>query len=182
MSNSPNSSTVPHATPLRPVQAFGILTIIVVALVGYLIIGHLLKVEPVFAGILPIFYWFAVKGGAPEAGLSAFVGALGGVANAALFTVPGIDARIMALAGLVVVFTALYFSIINFVPLLFNQSYMLMATVATIPAILVQGQFVGMVGAVALSAVYFGGMIWLLRVFQARRVRRKQTATALSER
>ena len=172
MSATPPNGAASHA-PLKPVHALLVLFGIIVLLAGYLTISHLLGIVPTYAGILLLFYWFAVKGGAPGELAAAFVGALGGIGNAALLVVPGVDPGLSALLGLLALIVALYCLLAGFVPLLFNQAYMLLVTVAAIPLILTEGRFVGMAASVILSAVYFGGLVWLLRLIGARRSARE---------
>ena len=159
---APTTDQTAHA-PLPPGRALLVLLALIAVLAGYLTISHLMGIVPTYAGILLLYYWFAVKGGAPDELLAAFVGALGGIGNAALLAVPGLDVGLSALLGLGVLTVALYCLLAGFLPWLFNQAYMLLVTVAAIPLVLGEGRFAGMAASVLVSAVYFGGLVWLLR-------------------
>ena len=165
---------MPEAAPanldhpaLSPLKALVVLVGIIVALGGYIAVGALLHVGPLFIGVLMMFYWYSIKGGATDALQGAVIGALGGVANAMLFSLPGVPLGVATLIGLAVLALALYALLTRCWPLVFNYAYMLVITVATIPAVLAKSDALGMVEAVALATVYFGaitaGVRWAAR-------------------
>ena len=156
------------AAKLSPSKAAVVIVGLVVVVAGYLILGNLFGIAPVYAGILLVYFTFAIGRGEPGALPGAILGSLGGIVNAALFAIPSIDPGISALIGLIVVLIALFCLLTGWLPLIFNQAYMLLLTVGTIPAILAQKQFAGMAAAVLLAAVYFGALIWMLHRLRAR--------------
>ena len=105
----------PEPATIPPVRALFVLMGLAVALAGYLLLAHLLGIGSAFAGILIVFYLFAIEGGARRALPKAFLGALGGLANGALFAVwPGVAPDLTAVAGLLVVLGAVYCLLIGF--------------------------------------------------------------------
>ncbi len=151
-----------HAA-LPPLKALLVLIGVVLALAGYLALGALVHVGPLFIGVLMLFYWYSIKGGAVEALPGAVVGSLGGAANAMLFSLPGAPPGVSTLIGLVAIVVALYALLAGFFPLVFNSAYMLIVTAATIPAVLARPDPLGMVEAIALATVYFGAITAAVR-------------------
>ena len=160
-----------HHPALTPGTALRVLAGIVLALAGYLGTAAVLHIgAPVF-GVLVVFYWFSIKRGDMAALPGAATGALGGVVNTMLFALPGVPPEVAALVAIAVLAAALYALLVGFWPMLFNSAYMLVVTVATIPAVLARLDPAGMVAAIALSAAYFGGLAWVVRRYRARRAR-----------
>jgi hypothetical protein len=160
-----------HAN-LPPLRALFVLLGLVVVIAGYLVLAHLLGIHSPFAGLFLVFYLFAVEGGAVRAFPKALIGALGGLANGALFALPGLDAGLAglaALAGLIVALVAVYCLLIGFAPILFNQAYMLVLTVVCIPAVALEADFTGMLAALVLSGLYFGSIVWGLHTISNRK-------------
>ena len=157
----------PGHTALSPLRALVVLGGVILALAGYMALGALLHVGPLFVGVLMLFYWYSIKGGETDALPGAVVGALGGVANAMLFALPGVSLGVAALIGLAALALALYALLTGFCPLVFNSAYMLVITVTTIPAVLAKSDVFGMVEAIALATIYFGaitaGVRWATR-------------------
>ena len=162
-----------HA-PLSPLRALWVLIALVVILAGYLLLAYALHVAAVFAGSFFLFFWLGVEKATPATFPATLVGALGGIANAALFhagvaSALALDPGLAALGGLVLLLAALYMLLTLKGALLFNQSYMLFLTVAAIPQLATVELFEGMVEGVLLSAIYFGSVFALLRFIGSRR-------------
>lgn len=174
MKSSSSGQLSESGTRLAPARAFLVLMAIVVLLAGYIGLAYLLHVAAIFAGSLFLFFWVGVEKAAQAAFIATLVGAIGGIANASLFhaslaTAFAIDPGLAALAGLGLVMLAVYMVLIHKASVLFNQSYLLFVTVGAIPQLSDAGIFVSMVEGVLLSAVYFGGIAWILRRIGARR-------------
>ena len=60
------------------------------------------------------------------------------------------------------VFAAVYMQIRNSFPLVINLAFMLFLTLATVPILAQEADFVGMGAAILLSAGYFGGALFLV--------------------
>lgn len=157
-----------HAS-LSPLRALFVLLGAVVVISGYLALAYFLGIGSTFAGTLLVFYLFAVEGGEIRAFPKSLIGALGGLATASLFALPGLDADLAGLAGLTVVLVAIYCLLIGFVPILFNQAYMLFLTVVLIPAVLLEADFMDMLAAMILSGAYFGSIVWCLHTVNNRK-------------
>ncbi len=159
---------------MPPGRAFLTLIAIIVALAGYIGLAVLLHIAAIFAGSLFLFFWTGVEKAAPAAFVPTLVGALGGIANAALFHPAvassfAIDPTWAAIAGLVVLVLVLYLLLMQKASVLCNQAYMLFITVAAIPLLPDLKIFTSMVESVFLSAAFFGCIVWILRHIGARR-------------
>jgi hypothetical protein len=174
MSSAPASQPSEGDQALPPGRAFLVLIAIIVALAAYIGLAVLLHIAAIFAGSLFLFFWTGVEKTAPAAFVPTLVGALGGIANAALFHPSvassfGLDPTWAAIAGLIVIVLALYLLLMKTMSVLFNQAYMLFITVAAIPLLPDVKIFASMVEAVFLSAAFFGCIVWILRHIGARR-------------
>ena len=148
---------------LRPLPALGVLVLLIAALAGYVAAGSALGLKSLFPGTLLLFYWAAVKHFEMRELPAATLGALGGVLNASLFVIliPVMGQGIAALCALLLLAVALYCLLVGWLPHIFNNAYMLLITVASIPEILGTGRFAGMALAVLFGAAYFGGLVGL---------------------
>lgn len=175
---SAGSPVAPPPAPehLPPLKALVVLLGFAVAVAGYLALAHTLGLLSTFAGMLLVFYLFACKSGEFRALPSALLGGLGGILTGALFVLPGIEPGLSALLGLAAVLVALYFMLTGFIPQVFNQAYMLLVTVATIPALMAPPQHVGMALAITLSAAYFGAILGGLKLLGNWKARRDAKA------
>ncbi|MBL4802253.1 MAG: hypothetical protein JKY45_10190 [Emcibacter sp.] len=158
-----------HAT-LPPLRALIVLMGVVVLISGYMVIAHFLDIHSTFAGMFLVFYLFGVEGGELQALPKSFIGALGGMATAIIFAWPGLDPDLAGLLGLVAVLVAIYCLLIGFAPILFNHAFMLYLTVVLIPVVLLEADFTGMLAALVLSGVYFGGFLWVVQALKNRKM------------
>ena len=170
-------ATAQTGAPLAPLPALAVLAAVVAAIVVYEVIAAVLHITPVFPGLLVLFYWAAVKHLAIRELPATILGALGGVLNAALFV---ILSKLMGptggiLVALLVVIVAFYILLVGWAPLVFNNAYMLLLTVAGVPEVLGTGRFVGMGLSVLLGAAVFGAVVGLPLLFQQSRGRSKAT-------
>ena len=169
-------STVDHAgtqaePQVTPKLAGIILAALVVALTGYVAGGVSLGLEALFAGSVLLFYWAGVEHFKMNMLLAVVTGSLGGLANGALFVVmqPFVGEGIAAVMGLGALLFAVYCLILKWLPLLFNQAYMLMLTVTLAPPILHEAKFMEMAAAIIYSAVFWGGLVYILNLVKDRR-------------
>lgn len=156
----------PLATPI----ALGITAGIVVLIAGFVVLGSALKLQPLYAGLLLLWFWTSVDDTRFGALPAATLGAFGGLANSYLLqwgTHAG-SAAVVVVALLVMVL-ALFMLIARRLPIVFNPSYMLFLTVLNAPLIQ-QGEAFGQVlAATALGIVWFGASAWLVQQLIARR-------------
>lgn len=155
--------------PAPPTPMVGlIITIVAIAVIaGWIFIGlKLLGISSFFASWLFYWYWAAVEEADlkqwPQSALGALVGlALAWQSSwlAGEFGTQGL------IAGLIVIVIAVYIQIMNWVPLAINRSAMLFLTVLAAPIILDKLDPVEMSKAIALSALYFGGIVKLVTMF-----------------
>ena len=150
---------------LTPAKAAGVLFGLVVVLAVYVYLAHVLGLIALFAGNLVLFYWAGIDHLKLQALPAVVVGSLGGILNGALFALlpPLIGEGLGALAALLVLLAAIYFLILQWLPLVFNNAYMLFLNVALIPAVLGEGRFIEMSVAVLFSAAFWGGVVFVGR-------------------
>lgn len=120
----------------------------------------MLGIAPLYAGFLFLLYFGSIKQGVPRELPAALIGALGGVSLAALLHILPAQfgtAGIVAIA--VLLFAAVYASLVGWVPLLINTSFMIYLTVVAIPAVQAQADFLGIAGAILLAAAFAGALI-----------------------
>ena len=148
---------------LTPATAGVVLVILVVALAAYVSLAYALGVAALFGGSLVLFYWAGVEHLKLKALPSVVIGALGGIFNGSLFALlpPIMGEAGGALMALIVLLGAIYFLLLGWIPLVFNQAYMLLLTVVLIPSVLTQGQFVEMAVAVLYGGAFWGGVVLL---------------------
>lgn len=150
-----------ESTKLTPIQAAGVLLALVVVIVIYLYMGFILGLAALFTGNLVLFYWASFDQFKLEALPATVVGALGGISNAALFALlPPVIGVVPGLAaGAALVLVAIYFILMGWLRLVFNNAYMLMINVVLIPSVLAKGGFVQMLAAVLFSGAFWGGLV-----------------------
>lgn len=153
--------------PLTPMVGL-IITIVGIAVIdGWIFIGlKLLGISSFFASFLFYWYWAAVEGADLKQWPQSALGALVGLALAWQYHwLAGEFGTQGWIAGLIVIVIAVYIHIMNWVPLAINRSAMLFLTVLAAPIILDKLDPVEMSKAIALSALYFGGIVKLVTMF-----------------
>lgn len=163
------STEAEKPAPPTPVAGLVITIVVVVALVGWIFLGiKLLGISSFFASFLFFWYWAAVEEADLKQWPQSTIGAFVGLALAwqshwlpAQFGTPGL------IAGLLVIVTALYVQIMNWVPLAINRAAMLFLTVLAAPALLDKLDPVEMAKAIGLGALYFGGIVKLVTALSA---------------
>jgi hypothetical protein len=154
-------------TPPTPVGGLIITIVVVIAVIGWILLGvKLLGISSFFASFLFFWYWAAVEDADLKQWLQSALGALLGLALAwqshwlaGQFGTQGL------ITGLVVIVVAIYLQIMNWVPWAINRSAMLFLTVLAAPVILDKLDPFETAKAIALSALYFGGIVKLATMF-----------------
>jgi hypothetical protein len=140
---------------------------VVAAVAGFVVIGSLLKLAPLYAGFLFAWYWASMDKVAFQLAPATVIGAACGIATAGLAQYAALHWGLAGgLAVLALIALALLVQIMNWLPLAINPAYMLFLTVTGAP-LLQQGEdFRAVVAALGLAAIYFCGITYLgLRVF-----------------
>lgn len=160
----PHTAAVPGTPPVQPLVTALVITAIAVTLIaGFVVIGAVLHVVPVYAGFLLLWYWTSVTHSDLRALAPAVLGGLTGAALSYLLqtgTVLGNVPLILAALGLMVV--ALFLVIAGRLPLVCNAATMLYVTVFNAPALQKAEDFRQVIIATVLGLVWFGLTIGLL--------------------
>lgn len=166
-----SSGSRPAIAPLNPKQAALVLIALFVALSGYVAIGIQLGLTALFAGSLLLFFWAGIEHFKLNALLPTLLGSLGGISNGALFAIlaPSLGEALAVVAGVLVLLGAIYCLLLNWLPHIFNQAYMLMLTISLAPPIMTEGSFVAMGVAAVYSAAFWGGLMLLISSVRSRR-------------
>jgi len=143
---------------------------VVVLIAGFIALGFLLGLTPLYAGFLLLWYWGSVDLVEGKALLPLLVGACGGTATAWLLqygAVHGGLAGALPVLGLIV--AAIYFQLRGWLPLLINRPYMLYLTVMAAPLLQSGESFAHVMAAIVAATLYFGGIVTAGRIVMARR-------------
>jgi len=154
---------------LTPGKGLIILFFVVIGVAAYIAAGSALGIEPLYAGFAFSLYFGGIKHSDPQEFPAALMGSLGGLLTAALLHIlpEHFGSAGMAVA-LLVILAAIYALLMGWVPVLVNYGYMLMLTIATIPAVKEEAAFVGMACSILLAAALMGALLLAGR-FAARR-------------
>lgn len=163
------ATAAPAATP-GPVAGLGILGIVVVAIVGWALIGtRLFSDLSLFGGFLLLWHWANLEHLEIRRLPTTIAGALVGIALAwqvvYLTQTMGGTGTII---GLVVMLAAIYLHIIGVLPFLFNAAAMLFLTVAAAPLIQLHINFVELALATVVGGLLLGGFVEGLKRLAAR--------------
>ena len=154
----------------KPLMALSIIFVICAVLVLYTVLASMLSIRPLFCGFIFSLYWAGVRHASRAEFFPALVGAVGGVLHAwALHQWPLLYGSGGLTLALIVLLVAIYSQIRGFLPILFNLSYMLFLTVATIPVVTAEGNFPGMVAAILLGGALLGGLFGSARFISGKR-------------
>lgn len=160
------SSNQPHtgAAPAVPLLTAAVITLIAIVLIaGFIVIGAVTGIVPLYAGFLLLWYWTTVTHSQLSALAPATLGGLVGAGMSYLLQtgVAAGSAPIVVLAlGLMVV--ALFLVIAGRLATVCNASTMLFVTVFNAPVIQKGEDFRQVIVATALGMVWFGVTIGLL--------------------
>lgn len=165
------SDHVDQTSPLSRFNGFLILLVVVGSIVGWVVLGTtLFGLTSFFSTFMFAWYWVNVEQGDFKQWPQCLIGAIAGVALtwqsqflAQQFGSSGL------VAGLVVTIAAIYIQIMNWVPMALNRCAMLFVTVLAAPALSVKIDFIELLVAVALGAVYFAGVVKLALLYASRK-------------
>lgn len=152
------------APPQLPLGQAAIVTIgVILVVAGFVAIGAMLHVTPLYAGFLLLWAWSALHALSMKALPGALIGALAGAGMSFLLqtgTATGSPALIgLALALMI---AAVFLVVAGRAALVCNQSTMLFITVFNAPVIQAGEDFRQVILAVALGAVWFGAVAWVI--------------------
>jgi len=158
------SSAPPGTPPVRPWMTALVMTAIGVALIaGFIVIGMVTHIVPLYAGLLLLWYWTSVAHSDVCALAPAVIGGLVGAGLSYMLqsgAAMGSVAVIVAALGLMIV--VLFVVIAGRLPLICNASTMLYITVFNAPALQKAEDFRQVIVATVLGLIWFGGCIGLL--------------------
>lgn len=143
---------------------------VVLLIAGFIALGFLFGLTPLYAGFLLLWYWASVDMVEGKALLPLLVGACSGTATAWLLqygAVQGGLAGVAPVLGLIV--AAIYFQLRGWLPLLINRPYMLYLTVMAAPLLQADESFAHVMAAIVAATLYFGGIVNLGRMIAVRR-------------
>jgi hypothetical protein len=161
----------PHPAPER---RGGLAAIVVVAVVGFILLAHALHLDPTYAGLVYFWYWAVIGEAKPRAMPSSLLGALLGVGMAALLQYAVRSHQPIEIVGvLLLIVAAVVVDVMRLLPFAINGCCMLFLTIACAPLLQGSENFVLVVEAILLAAVYFGlivvALVWLQARGQSRR-------------
>ncbi|MFM2100969.1 MAG: hypothetical protein RLZZ366_2508 [Pseudomonadota bacterium] len=162
------SETPPALTPFN---GFLILVLVLVAVMGWIILGtKLLGVISFFASFLFLWYWAAVEQADFKQWPQCLIGALVGLGLAwQSHYLPVHYGSAGLTIALLVIVVAIYVQIMNWVPMAVNRSAMLYLTVLGAPALLDKLDVVEMATAIIGGAIFFAGVVKLAFLYAARK-------------
>lgn len=143
---------------------------VVLLIAGFIALGFLFGLTPLYAGFLLLWYWASVDMVEGKALAPLLVGACSGTATAWLLqygAVQGGLAGVAPVLGLIV--AAIYFQLRGWLPLLINRPYMLYLTVMAAPLLQADESFAHVMAAIVAATLYFGGIVTLGRMIGVRR-------------
>lgn len=143
---------------------------VVLLIAGFIALGLLLGLTPLYAGFLLLWYWGSVDMVEGKALLPLLVGACGGTATAWLLQYGAAHSGLAGVAlvlGLIV--AAIYCQLRGWLPLLINRPYMLYLTVMAAPLLQAGESFAHVMAAIVAATLYFGGIVTAGRMVMARR-------------
>ncbi|WP_353226449.1 hypothetical protein [Novosphingobium sp.] len=148
----------PGTPPVVPLKTALVITAIAVALIaGFVVIGAVLHVVPVYAGFLLLWYWTSVTHSDLRALAPAVVGGVTGAGLSYLLQTGAAHGNVpLILAALGLMVVALFLVISGRLPLFCNAATMLYVTVFNAPVIQQGEDFRGVIIATVLGMVWFG--------------------------
>lgn len=164
--SAPASAAAPAQLPLG--QALIVTIGVIVAVAGFVALGAVLHVVPLYAGFLLLWVWSALHALSLKALPAALVGALTGAAlsfalqtGTAMASLGWIGPALIVLALLLMI-GAVFLVVAGRAALFCNQSTMLFITVLNAPLLQAGEDFRGVTLAIALGAAWFGAVAWVV--------------------
>lgn len=151
------------AAPAMSVGKAALITVAVVLVVaGFLVIGGVLGLVPLYAGFLLLWYFASIDlaemGALPALAIGAAAGALTAwllQAGVATWGATG------ALPALGVIIAAIFCQVMGWLPMVINRAYMLYVTVLAAPLLQAGERFDRVLIVIAAATLYFGGIVYI---------------------
>lgn len=155
---------VPGTPPVLPLMTALVMTVIgVVLIAGFVVIGAVTHVVPVYAGLLLLWYWTSVTHSDLRALAPAVIGGVTGAGMSYMLQTGAAMANVPMIVGALLLMTvALFLVISGRLPMLCNASTMLYVTVFNAPALQKAEDMRQVIVATVLGMVWFGVTIGLL--------------------
>jgi hypothetical protein len=155
---APQPATPP---PPKPLAGVGVAAAVVVAIVGWLVLGgSLLSEASLFGGLLMLWYWANIEQLALRRLPSAIFGALVGIGLAWGMFYGATHYGPSGLAiGLILLVVAIYLDIIKVVPLFVNGATMLYSIIAAAPLVQLKVNWIELCIATIGGGVFFGAFV-----------------------
>lgn len=171
----------PETPAILPLGTALVVTIVGLAIIiGFIAIGALLHVVPLYAGFLFLWYWTSVTHSSPAALAPAVIGSLVGAGlSYMLQTGTATGNAPLALAALGLMIVALFLVIAGRLPTICNAATMLYVTVFNAPILQKSEDFRQVILATVLGLIWFGGTI-MTAAWLAARLARSRNAQILS--
>jgi hypothetical protein len=163
-SHTMSTSTGAGAPPQLPLGQAAIVTLgVIVVIAGFVALGAWLHVTPLYAGFLLLWAWSALHELSMQALPGALIGALTGAGMSFLLqTGAATGNTALIIAALLLMVAALFLVVAGRAALACNQSTMLFITVLNAPVIQAGEDFRQVIVAIALGAVWFGIVAWVI--------------------
>jgi hypothetical protein len=147
-------------TPRTIGQSAMLAAIVVIAVAGFILIGHALRLGPAYAGLLFFWYWAAIDKARFGAMPAALIGSLGGTCTAWLLQIFAHQHNLVGLcAVLIFIVVAIFIQIAELMPIAINIPFMLFLTACGAPLLQERENFPAVLSAIVLSALYFGSIV-----------------------
>ena len=163
MATKINIAHPPVPARLTMPQALAVLVAAPITAIGFIIIGNKVGISGyLFCGFLFAFYWGGIKSARRIEFLPAVFGSIFGIGLAYLvFELPQAMTNGGLITALAILAVAVFASLIQFAPFIFNNALMLFLTIGTAPFFRRDADFIGSCEAILLIAVYMGGLLLL---------------------
>lgn len=152
------------APPQLPLMQAAVVTLgVIVVIAGFVALGAWLHVTPLYAGFLLLWAWSALHQLSMKALPGALVGALTGAGMSFLLQTGAATGNTgLVLLALALMIAAVFLVVAGRAALVCNQSTMLFITVLNAPVIQAGEDFRAVIVAIALGAVWFGLVAWVI--------------------
>jgi hypothetical protein len=158
------AAAAPHPMPLG--QAAIITLGVIVVIAGFVALGAWLHVTPLYAGFLLLWAWSALHELSLKALPGALIGALTGASlSFMLQTGTAMGSVQLIVLALLLMIVAVFLVVAGRAALFCNQSTMLFITVLNAPVIQAGENFRQVIVAIAMGAVWFGLVAWVISRF-----------------
>ena len=154
------------ASPLPLGHALIVTLGVVVAVAGFVALGTLLHIVPLYAGFLLLWAWSTLGNLALKALPAALLGALTGAGLSFLLqTGTAAASPLLIVLALGLMIGAVFLVVAGRAALVCNQNTMLFITVLNAPLLQSGEDFRGVILAIALGALWFGVIAWAISRF-----------------